>query len=122
MPRSFPLHRHSTNTFIWFDQVGFNIGILYAYTVGAAGHYMLLNLMCLAVPILFVLLFIWMPETPQYLLSKGKSAEAAKSLQWLRGRDNNVDHELQQLKVSDQHLATSIYVLPVSLLDIQVYA
>jgi SP family facilitated glucose transporter-like MFS transporter 8 len=79
--------------------VGFNIGILYAYLVGVAGHYMLLNLTCLAVPIVFVLLFIWMPETPQYLLSKDKGAEAVKSLQWLRGKGHNVDHELQQLKV-----------------------
>jgi hypothetical protein len=92
--------------FIWFDQVGFNVGILYAYVVGTAGNYMLLNLTCLAIPVLFVLLFIWMPEAPQYLLSRDKSAGAEKSLQWLRGKGYNVDHELQQLKVSDQHLTT----------------
>jgi hypothetical protein len=83
--------------------VGFNIGILYAYAVGAAGHYTLLNLTCLFIPILSVLLFTWMPEAPQYLLSKDNRAGATKSLQWLRGKSHNVEHELQQMKVSDLH-------------------
>lgn len=79
-------------------QVAFNIGILYAYAVGAAGHYTLLNLTCLALPVLAVLIFVWMPEAPQYLLTKDNRAGAAKSLQWLRGKSHNVEHELQQLK------------------------
>jgi hypothetical protein len=87
--------------FVWCDQVAFNIGILYAYAVGAAGHYTVLNLTCLALPVLAVLIFVWMPEAPQYLLSKDNRAGAAKSLQWLRGKSHNVEHELQQLKVSD---------------------
>jgi hypothetical protein len=81
--------------------VAFNVGILYVYAVGVMENYMLLNLTCLAIPIIFVLQFIWMPETPQYFLSKDNSAGAAKSLQWLRGRNHDVKHELQQLKVSD---------------------
>jgi hypothetical protein len=89
--------------FVWCDQVAFNIGILYAYAVGAAGHYTVLNLTCLAIPLLSVLLFVWMPEAPQYLLSKDNRAGATKSLQWLRGKSHNVEYELQQLKVSDLH-------------------
>jgi facilitated trehalose transporter len=83
--------------------VAFNIGILYAYTVGAADHYTVLNLTCLTLPVLSVLIFLWMPEAPQYLLSKDDRVGAAKSLQWLRGKSHNVEHELQQLKVSDLH-------------------
>jgi SP family facilitated glucose transporter-like MFS transporter 8 len=85
------------------DQVGFNVGILYAYAVGSAGRYTLLNLTCLAIPIVSVLLFVWMPETPQYLLSKDNRAGATAALQWLRGKRHNVEHELQQLKVSGLH-------------------
>ncbi|XP_069700466.1 facilitated trehalose transporter Tret1-like [Periplaneta americana] len=79
-------------------QVGFNLGILYAYAVGALGSYGLLNFTCLALPILFLVLFVWMPDTPQYLLSKNDRAGAAKALQWFRGKRCNVDEELQQLK------------------------
>jgi SP family facilitated glucose transporter-like MFS transporter 8 len=81
--------------------VAFNVGILFVYAMGAMENYMLMNLTCLAIPIIFVLQFTWMPETPQYFLSKDNGAGAAKSLQWLRGKTHDVENELQQLKVSD---------------------
>ncbi|KAJ9581438.1 hypothetical protein L9F63_023370 [Diploptera punctata] len=79
-------------------QVAYNTGILYAYAVGAVGNYMLLNFACLLLPILFVLVFVWMPEAPQYCLAKDNRAGAAKALQWLRGKTANVEQELQHLK------------------------
>lgn len=79
-------------------QVAFNVGILFVYALGTMEKYMLMNLTCLAIPIIFVLQFMWMPETPQYFLSKDNRAGAAKSLQWLRGKNHNVENELQQLK------------------------
>jgi hypothetical protein len=84
--------------------VAFNVGILFVYAMGATKNYMLMNLTCLAIPIIFVLQFIWMPETPQYFLSKDNRAGAAKSLQWLRGKTYDLENELQQLKVSELHL------------------
>jgi SP family facilitated glucose transporter-like MFS transporter 8 len=89
---------------ISFDQVAFQVGILFVYAMGAVKNYMLMNLTCLAIPIIFVLQFIWMPETPQYFLSKDNCASAAKSLQWLRGKTHDVENELQQLKVSGLRL------------------
>jgi hypothetical protein len=95
--------------------VGFNVGILYAYAVGTAGHYTALNLACLAIPILSVLLFMWMPETPQYLLSKDNREGAAASLQWLRGKGHNVEDELQQLKVSSRiRVCSTSFLIPSS--------
>ena len=38
-----------------------------------------------------------MPETPFYLLSKGKEAEAEKSLQWLRGKHFDISEEIHQI-------------------------
>jgi len=90
--------------FISFDQVAFNVGILFVYAIGAMENYMLMNLTCLAIPITFVLQFMWMPETPQYFLSKDNRESAAKSLQWLRGKTHDVENELQELKVSVLHL------------------
>ena len=89
---------------ISFDQVAFQVGILFVYAMGAMKNYKLMNLTCLAIPITFVLQFIWMPETPQYFLSKDNRAGAAKSLQWLRGKTHDVENELRHLKVSDLQL------------------
>ena len=39
----------------------------------------------------------FMPESPYYLITKGKDKEAAKALQWLRGSEN-VNDELEDFK------------------------
>ena len=45
-------------------------------------------------PLLFYVAFFWCPESPYYLLGKGKRDEALKSLARLRSR-SNVEEELQ---------------------------
>ncbi|XP_049813852.1 facilitated trehalose transporter Tret1-like [Schistocerca nitens] len=53
----------------------------------------------LAVPVLFVVTFWWMPESPYYLVSKGRTEEATEALMRLRGKDSakEVEGELQQI-------------------------
>lgn len=41
----------------------------------------------------------FMPDSPYYLISKGKEAEASKALQWLRGT-TEIKEELEDLKRS----------------------
>jgi len=49
-------------------------------------------------PIIFAICFIWMPETPQYLLMRGKVNQAEKSLQYFRGKNFNIKTELAKMK------------------------
>ncbi|KAJ6647473.1 Facilitated trehalose transporter Tret1, partial [Pseudolycoriella hygida] len=42
------------------------IGILFAYTIGAWVNVFLLTLICLILPIIFAVIFVWMPESPTY--------------------------------------------------------
>ena len=39
-----------------------------------------------------------MPESPVFLLAKGKEKGARKSLQWLRGIEYDVSEEIKQVK------------------------
>lgn len=50
----------------------------------------------ISIPLLFLVTFIWMPESPYYLLMKGKLEKARSSLRWLR-HIRNVDDELVRL-------------------------
>ncbi|XP_069693193.1 facilitated trehalose transporter Tret1-like isoform X2 [Periplaneta americana] len=88
-------------------QVTCNLGILCSYAVGASGSYLALNITCLAIPVIFLLMFVWMPESPHYLISQNDVEGARKSLQWLRGKNCNIDHELQILTVVSQENATN---------------
>lgn len=42
--------------------------------------------------------FRWMPETPQYLLSKNRRRDAEKSLRWLRGPNADLSAELEDMQ------------------------
>lgn len=46
-------------------------------------------------PVPFLLLMLIIPETPRWFVSKGKDERARKALQWLRGKQADVEPELK---------------------------
>lgn len=53
------------------------------------------------VPVLaMILLLCFMPNSPRFLLSRGKEDEALQSLCWLRGKDTDYAREYEQIKDS----------------------
>jgi MFS family permease len=52
--------------------------------------------------VLLALFMFFMPESPFYLVKKGKDEAAERSLQWLRGPNCDVSHELEQLKAEEK--------------------
>lgn len=47
-----------------------NFGILIAYVLGATIDYFQIPIVCVTVPIIFMILFVMLPSTPQYFLRK----------------------------------------------------
>ena len=86
---------------IYLD-IMFNVGILYVYVVGAILPYVWMSIACTVLPVLFAVTFFWIPESPVYLLSKGKIDKAEKSLCWLRGvsvrHSAEIEDELKQMQ------------------------
>lgn len=74
------------------------MGILYTYAVGAFFSYTTLAVACGFAPIVFLLVFFNAPETPVYLLSKGRRSEAMASLKRLRGVGYDVSYEINELQ------------------------
>ncbi|XP_015117611.1 facilitated trehalose transporter Tret1 [Diachasma alloeum] len=76
-----------------------NIGILTAYIFGAILPYNIFAICALVIPMLFLGGFVFMPETPIYLMRRGRIAEATRSLMWLKSNEKaTVDHELSRLQ------------------------
>lgn len=79
----------------------FAVGILYAYCVGPFVSYIVFQCMCLIIPVIFIVVFAFMPDTPHYYLSKGLRHKAMKSLKFLREKNSEgVVAEIEEIQSS----------------------
>lgn len=62
-----------------------NLGMLLVYIAGSVFDYFTTPKLMLLLPLAFVMLFSYFPETPVYLLRYDKHEPAVKSLKFLRG-------------------------------------
>lgn len=77
-------------------------GILFVYAVGMKVNVFVLSVISACIPLIFGAIFVFMPETPLYLISKGKKEEAIRSLQWLRGSSYDYSTELADLQAQHE--------------------
>lgn len=81
-----------------YFQVMVTIGVFYAYLVGkflTPTHY---TITCCFIPICAFIAMIFQPETPLFLVKKGKVSQARHSLIFLRGTAYNVEIELNSIE------------------------
>ncbi|XP_038223363.1 facilitated trehalose transporter Tret1-2 homolog isoform X1 [Zerene cesonia] len=81
-----------------YFQLMITVGILFAYAVGSYTSVFVFNILCTLIPIVFAVIFFFMPESPNFLVVKGKHDEAREALIRLRGRNYDVDSELNNLQ------------------------
>uniref|UniRef100_A0A182P8W7 Facilitated trehalose transporter Tret1 n=1 Tax=Anopheles epiroticus TaxID=199890 RepID=A0A182P8W7_9DIPT len=83
-----------------FIQIGTTLGIMVVYCAGPFVSYLALQAICCTVPILFGTLFLYMPETPHYLVQCGHGQRAVETLVFLRGARNadEVRPELEEIR------------------------
>lgn len=74
-----------------------NTGILLAFLAGTYLNWSHLAFLGAALPVPFFLLMIMTPETPRWYVTKGRPQDAHKALQWLRGKNINIDKEMRDL-------------------------
>lgn len=86
-----------------YFQLMITIGILFVYAIGSAVNVFYLSIICGAIPLIFGAVFFFMPETPMYLVSRGKDQEAKNSIRKLRGDAYDVDSELITLQLEHQN-------------------
>lgn len=80
-----------------YFQLMITIGILFAYIVGGYASVFVFNILCTCIPLVFGIIFFFMPESPSFLVVKGRNEEAREALVRLRGQSYDVDHELNNL-------------------------
>jgi SP family facilitated glucose transporter-like MFS transporter 8 len=82
-----------------FFQVLINGGILFVYVIGAFMSVFWMSVICGIVPLVFGLIFFFMPESPVYLVIKKRDDDATKTYKWLRGENYDPQVEIDELKM-----------------------
>ena len=81
-----------------FMQLMLNAGLLLAVIISKFAELKIYNLCCLMVPIVFGVLFVFVPESPVHYLRKGDEDSARTSLRRLRGKNYDVDEEMETIR------------------------
>lgn len=74
--------------------ISMNVGIVLVYLMGWLLSYSVLNLTSLFFPIIFLVLYFWLPETPLFLSSNGRHKEAEMAMKWYGLEEVGSEHEL----------------------------
>ncbi|CAH0686594.1 unnamed protein product [Chilo suppressalis] len=83
-----------------------NLGYLLIYLSGDLLPFAAVMWMCTAVPVLHLLAFLLMPETPVFLIKQGKLKEAREALAWLRNTtidDKNLEEAIKELEREEEY-------------------
>ncbi|XP_063001059.1 solute carrier family 2, facilitated glucose transporter member 6 [Elgaria multicarinata webbii] len=76
------------------------LGALFLYALGLAVPWRWLAVAGEVPALLMIVLLYFMPNSPRFLISKGKEDEALSALRWLRGEDVDYWWEYEQIKDS----------------------
>jgi hypothetical protein len=69
-------------------QLMMNVGSMFSYSLGPYVSYTTLGVLSAIFPVIYLVLMLFMPETPYFLLMQGRREEAEASLMRLRGETN----------------------------------
>ncbi|XP_047539807.1 facilitated trehalose transporter Tret1-like isoform X4 [Vanessa atalanta] len=90
--------KHILPALVNYYHVHFACGVLFGYIIGMVQSTSWLSVLCASIPVAFFIAFIFLPESPTYLMSQGKQSEAKAAFKYFRGIDNDVDAEIKVLK------------------------
>ena len=83
------------------NQVAVTVGVFLAYVLGVwIKPYFWLAVVAMIIIAALIILMLFIPETPRWLLMDGHSKAALKSLQWLRGDKANIANEFSEIERS----------------------
>lgn len=80
-----------------FFQLMVTIGILFVYAVGSGVNAFTVSIICGVIPLVFGAVFVFMPESPLYLVTKGQTEKAVDAIKWLRGNKYDANSEVAEL-------------------------
>ncbi|XP_069690346.1 facilitated trehalose transporter Tret1-like isoform X2 [Periplaneta americana] len=76
-----------------------NVGLILIYALGSYLTILHTTIVCISIPVFFLFTFFLLPESPIFLLRKGKPQAALNAYLWLRGGDRQLaEEEMKKLR------------------------
>lgn len=91
-----------------FFQQMINLGIVTTYALGLILDVFWLSVACGVVPIVYGVLFFFMPNTPTYLVHQGQESNAIAAIKWLRGIHADVTTEINEIRSQQQRKPATV--------------
>ncbi|XP_017488940.1 PREDICTED: facilitated trehalose transporter Tret1-like, partial [Rhagoletis zephyria] len=85
-----------------------NSGIFLGYIITARVPYHYIPILGVALPLIYMLLEIYFPETPMFLLQRGLDARAKESLKFYRNFQSTTKESLQEFEVEFDKLKSAV--------------
>ncbi|XP_017755021.1 PREDICTED: facilitated trehalose transporter Tret1-like [Eufriesea mexicana] len=74
-----------------------NTGMMLAYAIGLWVSRFTMSMIAVTIPVIFLVTFVWLPESSVFLTKKNKLTSAERTLKWALGKDDVVE-ELEEIK------------------------
>lgn len=74
-----------------------NTGMMLAYAIGLWTSRFVMSMISLTLPVAFLWIFVWLPESSVFLTRKNKLTSAERTLKWALGKDDVIE-ELEEIK------------------------
>ncbi|EZA57781.1 hypothetical protein DMN91_003141 [Ooceraea biroi] len=87
-------------------QLALTIGILLAFILGSVMNYTAFTLICALVVVGFLAAFVWMPESPVWLVNQKRKPEATLAMTVLRGGAYDPSEELEEMQREAEQAAS----------------
>ncbi|SPP83179.1 glucose transporter type 3 [Drosophila guanche] len=85
----------------------FMLGVIYSYAISPFLDLWIINIVNVALLLLFLLQFL-IPESPYYYWSRGNYSQADKCLRWLHGKEYDTRRAIRQLTIEGTRSETSL--------------
>ncbi|KAL4712467.1 hypothetical protein ACJJTC_007483 [Scirpophaga incertulas] len=100
-------HPKNRGAFLTCISLSLTVGVLFCHSMGTYLSWQQLSLACSFITFSSLILIIHSPESPQWLISKGRYEEASEVFHWLRGDSQKENEELELMIQAHQMLRKS---------------
>lgn len=96
-------------TLLSIYEITVKMGVLFIYVLASTINLQIANVICASIVVAYFVIFTILPESPIYLMQKGKIKRAKASLKVLRGNLNEDDYEMLGCKQEGQTKSETLF-------------